>query len=220
MITRWKAATGAAGIAALALSACDGGKAGPAPSQNPIAQSLPERGTIGPRDGATAAPTSPGAEPAEQQRSELRLAVEGEGLRLFNATTGAALPIAFGRQQTDVLKALNNLRGTATKGTNEDCGAGPVDYATWPDGLSIVFQRGRFVGWGISSRATGVLTTASGVGPGSTREQLDAAYADVSVRQSSLGTEFSAGGFWGLIDGTKASSRITDMWAGTSCAAR
>lgn len=150
----------------------------------------------------------------------MRLAVDGEGLRLFNATTGAATPIAFGRPQSDVLNALERLRGAAAKGTNLDCGAGRVDYATWPDGLSLVFQRARFVGWGLDSRAAGALTTASGVGPGSTREQLDEVYAGVSVEQTSLGTEFAAGGFSGVIDGVNASSKITDMWAGTNCVAR
>lgn len=73
------------------------------------------------------------------------LAVEGEGIRFFNPVTTAATPIPFGRPQSEVLATLERVRGPAGKGTNEDCGAGPVQYANWPDGLSLVFQRDRFV---------------------------------------------------------------------------
>jgi hypothetical protein len=114
---------------------------------------------------------------------------------------------------------LERARGVAVKGTNQDCGAGPVQAASWPDGLSLVFQNGRFVGWGLGARAIGRLATAAGVGPGSTRAELDAAYS-ATVSQTSLGSEFSAGGLHGVLDGTSAEARITDMWAGVSCIAR
>ena len=72
------------------------------------------------------------------------LAVEGEGIRFFNPVTSSATPIPFGRPQATVLAALERVRGPAGKGTNESCGAGPVQYANWPDGLSLVFQNDRF----------------------------------------------------------------------------
>lgn len=160
------------------------------------------------------------AETAAPKNDIVPLVIEGEGLRLFNPATSAATPIPFGRPQGDVLALLQRLRGPARIGTNEDCGAGPVEFATWPDGLSLAFQRNRFVGWGVGQRASGRYATASGIGPGSTRVELDAAYAGISIIKSSLGIEFAAGGFFGLISGTDRSSKITDMWAGTSCAAR
>lgn len=202
-----------AGIAMLCVAACDRGATDSLPSTKSSSPPPSESSGVGSGNATT-------AEPAGQQGVRLRLAVDGEGLRLFNPTTSAATPIAFGRPQGEVFAMLERLRGPATKGVNKDCGAGPVDYAMWPDGLSVVFQRNRFVGWGIDSLAAGSVSTASGVGPGSTREQLEAVYADVSVRQTSLGTEFYVGGFSGLFDGTKAASKITDMWAGTSCVAR
>lgn len=148
------------------------------------------------------------------------LAVEGEGLRFFNPVTTAAMPIPFGRPQSEVLTALERVRGPAGKGTNEDCGAGPVQYANWPDGLSLVFQRNRFVGWGLDGRAAGAISTAGSISPGSTREALDGTYGNVEVRKTTLGDEFSAGGFFGLLDGPNATSKITDMWAGVNCVAR
>lgn len=160
------------------------------------------------------------AKTAAPKSASPKIAVEGEGLRLFNPITTAARSIPFGRPRAELLAILERLRGPAQKATNADCGAGPVEFATWPDGLSVVFQGNRFVGWGLDRRADGKHSTASGIGPGSTREDLDGAYANVSVRRTSLGTEFSAGGFSGLIDGPSAYSRITDMWAGISCVAR
>lgn len=148
------------------------------------------------------------------------LVVEGEGVRFFNRTTSAASPISFGRPQAEVLAAMERVRGPAGQGTNQDCGAGPVQYANWPDGLSLVFQDGSFAGWGLDGRAKGALATAIGIGPGSTRAELDDAYANVEVRQTTLGTEFSGGGFFGVLDGGGPAARVTHMWAGVSCVAR
>ena len=148
------------------------------------------------------------------------LAVEGGGLRFFNPVTTAAAPIPFGRTRSEVLAILERVRGPAGKGTNKDCGAGPVQYANWPDGLSLVFQRDRFVGWGLDGRTAGAISTAGSIGPGSTREALDGTYGNVEVSKTTLGDEFSAGGFFGLLDGPNATSRITDMWAGVNCVAR
>lgn len=148
------------------------------------------------------------------------LAVEGEGIRFFNPATTAATPLPFGRPQSEVLATLGRVRGPAGKGINADCGAGPVQYSNWPDGLSLVFQRDRFVGWSLDGRAAGAISTAGSIGPGSTRAALDSTYGNVEVRKTSLGDEFGAGGFFGLLDGPNATSRITNMWAGVNCVAR
>ena len=148
------------------------------------------------------------------------LAVEGEGIRFFNPVTTTATPLPFGRPQSEVLATLERVRGPAGKGINADCGAGPVQYANWPDGLSLVFQRDRFVGWSLDGRAAGAISTAGSIGPGSTRAALDSTYGNVEVRKTSLGDEFGAGGFFGLLDGPNATSRITNMWAGVNCVAR
>lgn len=157
---------------------------------------------------------------SNRNQQDPTLAVDGDGLRLFDPVTTSASPIPFGRSQSEVVGALERFRGPAGKGTNQDCGAGSVDYAIWPDGLSLVFKGDRFVGWGLDGRAAGAVSTGGSVGPGSTRKQLVEAYADVRVSKTSLGNEFTAGGLAGLLDGPNASSKITDMWAGTSCVAR
>ena len=149
-----------------------------------------------------------------------KLAVEGEGLRWFLPPNGSARPIPFGTPQADVLASLQRVRGPAGRGVNADCGAGPVEYASWPDGLNVVFQRGKFVGWGLDGRAAGALATVNDVGPSTTRAELEGAFATVSVQRTSLGSEFTAGKLHGVLDGPGPRARITDMWAGVSCVAR
>jgi hypothetical protein len=160
---------------------------------------------------------------ADQRRpatAEPRLALDPEGLRWF-LPNGAARALPFGTAQGDVTASLEQLRGDAAKGINQDCGAGPVQFASWPDGLSLVFQNGRMAGWSIDGRASGGITTADGIGIGTTRSQLeDAIGPPIKVQRTSLGIEFSAGEYHGLFDGTGENARITDMWAGVSCAAR
>ena len=119
----------------------------------------------------------------------------------------------------EVLGSLEKIRGPAKIGVNQNCGAGAVRIATWPDGLSVIFQDNRFVGWGLSSRAGSDVATAAGIRPGSTRIELEATYV-VTINQSSLGSEFSAGALHGVLDSASAEARVTDMWAGVNCVAR
>ena len=146
------------------------------------------------------------------------LAVDGQGLRLIDPKTKVAARIAFGRSKTDVLALLGRLRGPSDNGTTEDCGG--LYYANWPDGLNLVFENDHFAGWGLDRRAAGVFASASGIGPGSTRDQLNTAHPDVHVENSTIGVEFQTAGFAGVLDGQKKSAKITDMWAGTVCIAR
>ena len=143
------------------------------------------------------------------------LAVEAEGLRLFNPNTGAARPIAFGTPRAQVL-AMLEFRGPPGTGTNGECGAGPLQYANWPDGLGLFFQDDKFAGWNTDERGKSAIATASGIGPSSTRSELETAYK-AEFSQTTLGTEFAAGGLYGILDGSAKSAQITNMWAGVSC---
>ena len=189
-------------IAAAALAAC---------SQSPADAPAPE----------SAAPTAAPATASEATRSATSpaLAVEAEGLRLFDPASGSARPIPFGTARAQVMTALA-ARGAAETGTNGECGAGPLDFATWADGLTLWFQDGALAGWALNGAAEGAAgggaSTASGLTIGSTRADLDSAYA-ATVEQSTLGTEFAAGELYGLLDGEGSGARVTALWAGVSC---
>ena len=147
------------------------------------------------------------------------LAVEAEGLRLVDTQSGAARPLPFGMPQDQLLALLEAFRGPADGGTNSECGAGPLDYAVWADGLTLHFQEDRFAGWALDPRAAGAHATMSGIAPGSTRRELEAVY-EVQVEETTLGTEFHAGGLEGILDGQGQDARISVMWAGVSCVFR
>ena len=142
------------------------------------------------------------------------LAVDSEGLRLFRAS-GSALPIPFGTARAEALRMLQ-YRGPPGTGTQEECSSGPLAFAVWPDGFKLYFQKDRFTGWALDNRARGAVATAAGVGPGVTRSSVEEAIF-IKVAKTSLSDEFSSGDLIGLFDGPAVNSRVTDMWAGTSC---
>lgn len=147
------------------------------------------------------------------------LTLDPEGLRVVEPSTGSAQVLAFGMDEDEVIAAVTSLRGNpAHGGVNRECGDGPLDFASWPDGLSIYASEGRFSGWGVNGRASGAdqHTTTSGIGVGSTRAELEEAY-EIRTGESSLGTEFAAGGIHGVLDGAGSDSEITSLWSGSVC---
>ncbi len=149
-----------------------------------------------------AVPTTPAPAVADEEaiaKESPALVVEAEGLRLFNRQSGSARAIAFGTPHDDVLSMLAFL-GKPETGTNGECGAGALDYANWPSGLGLFFQDDKFAGWNLNGRSKGEVTTASGVGIGSSRTDLESAYA-ANISETTLGTEFAAGELFGLLDG-------------------
>ena len=159
-----------------------------------------------PAPAETEASTAEIAEPAAP--AEPPLLVDGEGLRLLDLEGGGERRFAFGSDWQSVGKALA-FRGQPATGTDRECGAGPIDYAKWPDGLTLYGQADEFAGWALDGRS-------AGIGPGRSRADLDKAYAP-RVTQTTLGTEFAGEGLSGLLDGPGEDAKIVAMWAGVSC---
>ena len=176
------------------------------------------------------------AVPAE---SPVRLALTANALQLVNAQTGSTNEISLGRPFEPLVATMTTVlqQPPANVGVNEECGAGPMKMATWPNGLTLAFQQkapqsaaadsaaGRewqFVGWSLNpTQYSGpALITMAGIGLGSTRAEMESAYV-IKVVKSSLGYEFStSAGLYGLFDGMGSEARITAMWSGTSCVFR
>ncbi len=153
----------------------------------------------------------------------LHIALSGDGLSAVT-DSGSARHLAFGSDTDMVVGVVTRAEGAEpTSGRNGECGAGPVDMATWGSGLTLLSQDGRFVGWSVNpTRGRDDRrrpATIAGLALGSTRQDLAAAYA-ADIRQTSLGTEFSAGGMAGVLDGGGPDARVTALWAGTSCVFR
>ena len=151
----------------------------------------------------------------------VKLALSGEGLDVVSER-GSVRHLVFGAPADTVIDAVSRTYGgiVPQRGRNEECGAGPLDMATWRDGLTVMAQDGRFVGWSVSRGAANADSdgpaTMAGIGLRSTRRELEAAYA-ADIRKTTLGQEFAAGNLFGVLDGSGPSARITALWGGTSC---
>jgi hypothetical protein len=183
----------------------------PRPRHRPVAAAAtptkqPEPAS--PEAAASVASTSP---------EHTALALDPEGLRVFDTRTGASRLLRFGMAEEATVSALTSILGAgpSEQGDIEICTA---RFARWKSGLGVWFSEGSFTGWGVSEGATG-LATVSGVKPGSTRAELEATHA-ASVYESSLGAEFTAGALAGVLSSDAPDARITQLWAGNTCIAR
>ncbi len=169
----------------------------------------PEEAVGEPSDGPEiAAPPAPVA----------KLALDGEGLRIFITATGASRAIPFGIAKADALRMLEAVQGAPPQkqGENIDCGA---TNAIWSDGLTVWFASDTFVGWSLESTGS-PLSTAGGLMLGTTRSELENGASVARIGKSSLGEEFTAGDVAGLLDSAAADARVTNLWAGATCIAR
>src|SRR3546814_8095393 len=107
--------------------------------------------------------------------------LSGEGFT-FVTPGGSTRHLLFGEPADQVVEAVSRALGSQPEhGHNDECGAGPLDMATWPNGLTLVAQDDRFAGWSLSPEAgAGMddgLGTMAGITRGSTRSDLESAYA-------------------------------------------
>jgi hypothetical protein len=145
--------------------------------------------------------------------AKLAIVAESGGLQLGD---GEGRELRFGTSQEETLDRLAPL-GRPPVETNAECGAGPMQIGRWPNGLTLLFQEGRFVGWMVQGDAANGIRSRRGIGTGATRGQLAAGYPGVTIDESTLGTEFDADGIGGLLDGDAEDARVTSLWAGTTC---
>ena len=167
-------------------------------------------------DAAAPAPAvTPETPPPAPVQAAGGLAIEGEGLRIFDAE-GAARALPFGTPQETVIAAVTATigRGTPEQTTNEECGQGPTQFAEYANGLQLLFQDGRFNGWFLDEAG---LTTVDGIGVGSTRAALAEARTIEMQPNSTLGAEFSAGDVFGFLTSTAADATVQSLWAGGNC---
>jgi len=150
---------------------------------------------------------------AASHASASRIVLQPKGLGVKDVA-GATRDLTFGTPKLATLEALTAAHdGVAgVQSANGECGAGPLTFAAWDDGLTVAFDNGDFAGWSLGNSGA---TTAQGIGVGTTRADLDKISPE--VRESSLGAEFTAGEIGGLLDGPTAEAHVTTLWAGVTC---
>lgn len=182
----------------LALGACE---AEPGPTGNEAADAA------APASAPTPAPAPPAA------RSPLVL--EGAGLGIPDASPPRI--VSFDTPKAATVEALTKALGRPPSelGENGECPGGALEFAAWKDEITIWFENGRFAGWDNKGR----LRTTGGIGIGSSRSEV-AQLAGMEVEESTLGTEFRAGGLSGILSSKAADARVTHLWGGATCVFR
>lgn len=180
----------------------------------------PDDRVIGPARSPSASPSvaaSPSAEPSAQPSPAdgAQVVLRPDGLSFPDGSSTSAL--TFGSAASTVRDALDRRLGAGGEAATPDCGP-EASVVQYDGGLFLRLQGGRFVGW--TSGSPG-LSTADGIGVGSTLAELRAALPDITVSDGSLGPEWSTeSGLAGFLDGTEDSSRVNSIGAGDRCLAR
>jgi hypothetical protein len=145
------------------------------------------------------------------------LSVEGEGFRLVLLPRGDPMRLPFGTSYEETRRTISSVLGSEPmeEGSSPEC---QMQFASWRGGVSTWFIEERLVGWSIRSSEAGI-STANGVGVGSTRSELEASYV-ARLFPSSLGAEFSTGGIMGLLESFAPEARVVHLWGGQACIAR
>jgi hypothetical protein len=162
-------------------------------------------------------PGSPSG-PAATAAGTPRLVLEGDGLGVAVGTSIRHL--RFGAARATLVTALTGTLGEPHSTRLTDCGQGARTQLD-RQGLSVLIQGTRFVGWTDRGAPGRQLTTGEGIGIGSTLGQVRARYPAIVMTAGSLGPEFTGGhGVSGLLAGSAAASKVTTLYAGETCFAR
>lgn len=156
---------------------------------------------VGGNDMAAAAPVDPAA----------AVVLRGDGVALAGGER-----LAFGTPADRAVERLTAAFGAPPSSREQlpDCGPGPLEAVTWDNGFSAYMNGGGFAGWTPADQRT-----AEGIGFGSTRAALDAAYSP-AVEETSLGAEWSAHGISGILESRAPDAAVSAIWAGETCVMR
>lgn len=143
--------------------------------------------------------------------------VSGEGLEIA-APERISLPFGVSRTKAEnaVIAAIGE---PVSRQANDECGAGPMQFATFAGGLTLNFQDGKLAGWTIQRDEDDLgFATVRGIGVGSTEADLASAYAVRKIAGSTLGDEFtSQGGVNGFLSDRGGMKQVESLYAGTNC---
>jgi hypothetical protein len=128
--------------------------------------------------------------------------------------------LSFGVGRDGVVAAVTReLREPTGEEQALECGPGPLDSVTW-NGLDLYFADGELAGWYLDAPQPGSVAVAGDVAVGATLAELRTAYGDLTVEESTLGTEWLGGGISGVLSGDAEDATVEAMWAGATCIAR
>ena len=199
-----------AALTACALSACsasNGDGSAAAAQSSPTGAAVP-----------TSEPTAP-APLATDTTPPVSVTLDARGLKFASPGNASVSLLAFGvpREMADAAVAAV-LGPPNAQDSNDECSEGEMDFSTYGP-LSLNFQNGKFVGWGVfptgSDDAPG-FATVGGVGIGMPRAALEKLHQLSFPKVSSI-PEFSFGQIHGKFDSGTPPQTVAALWAGTNC---
>jgi len=157
------------------------------------------------------------------------LAITSNALQVVSRPSGSTTELPIGMEMGELSRIVAKILNAPIPEpqVNLECGAGPMTMLIWGNGLNLMFQKKQgsksdtllFVGWSLGEfNNDGTINTMAGIGVGSARSELEAAYT-VEVKKTTLGYEFSTGpdGLYGILKGPSPDDKIEFMWSGLSC---
>ena len=126
--------------------------------------------------------------------------------------------LVYGAAESQVRAYLDRALGAPLATEEQDCGPGRLTSIRW-DGITAYVDAGGFVGWTVEDDT---FATAQGIRRGSPRTEVEAAFPQATVTESTLGTEFFAPGpepDTGL-SGIYEANEVAALWSGATCIAR
>ncbi len=155
-----------------------------------------------------------GSDTSAGEALELRLA--SGGLTIGEPGLHPRDAYLFGMTREDIVAIVTEYRGPPTdQSSNGECGAGPMEFTSFGP-LTLNFLDGEWAGWSMSQSAGDPpLASEFGTAIGAGRGEINA--DDLTVEETSLGTEFDSGGIYGLFSGTGPNAEVTELWAGAAC---
>lgn len=156
--------------------------------------------------------------------STVRVALDGEGLRLVETPSGRTRLLPFGAPARVAQDALTRAWGPGAEPMElPDCGPEPLTQIAWPNGMSVLLVDSALVGWSASRprssaepSSESAVQSMAGLRVGAKRTEVERAYA-LQVRETTLGTEFEAGGISGVFEDATPDAEVVALWAGQAC---
>ncbi|CAM4279068.1 hypothetical protein GILI108418_13000 [Gillisia limnaea] len=207
-------------IFSLVLSGCQ--------NNSKVSEEKPTQTTVE-RVQTTSSPKQTGEALDSPSSEKPLLVITSNALQIVSRPSGSTTELPTGMEMGELSKIVANVLNTEIPEpqVNSECGAGAMTMLIWGNGLNLMFQKGQgsesdkmlFVGWSLGEfNNEGNLTTMAGIGVGSKRSELEAAYT-IEVKKTTLGYEFSTGpeGLYGILKGPSPDDKIEFMWSGLSC---
>jgi hypothetical protein len=168
---------------------------------------------------AVLAITTPGLSAAQDAHDRPAVRLAADGLKLLDVESGEIDTVGFGTSQDDTVQFIGTALGDPTGSSmNEECGAGALGQVDFQGDLKLYFRAGEFAGWEVGEDSG--YSAENGIRVGMTSDQLMAATQEMEGEESSIGYEWNADGFSGLLTEGGPNGAITNIWAGTTCIMR